>query len=315
VNDLAGWMADVTESLCGERPIGVMPTTTLDSARTLRARVAELEKTIRRQGRELGPQLLKEACAERDATLAEVEGLKARASELTHDLDRMAKRTEAAESRLAAIREKAAEIKKQRMGDGEIDAALYGDDFEPKTRLERLIKYLLSMMALAVLEGDAPNHPAIPDSSGYVPQEVKACAWGGGECGNAAPAPCGFCNFHCGHARGICAGFGKRFPCSTTCTHGDAATPGHPQRVRQRSEAMNEVGDMASVDPVAALAKEAGAKNGREVASFRVGYEKGAEAMRAACLEVVEAECNKAGLHARDRLRQMLKAAIEGTTP
>lgn len=33
----------------------------------------------------------------------------------------------------------------------------------------------------------------------------------------------------------------KRYPCSPTCTHDDARTPGHPERVRERSEAVLQV--------------------------------------------------------------------------
>jgi hypothetical protein len=42
VTELTTWLADLTGVLCGERPMGVMPSTTLDAARALKAKVAAL---------------------------------------------------------------------------------------------------------------------------------------------------------------------------------------------------------------------------------------------------------------------------------
>lgn len=104
-----------------------------------------------------------------------------------------------------------------------------------------------------------------------------------------------------------------RHPCSPTCTHDDAANPGHPERVKALSA---EVIAMAGVDPLAEKAKQAGAQNGREVASFKVGHENGAEAMRAACLEAALASVKRSlGVVDGDPALVALKAAIKGATP
>lgn len=105
----------------------------------------------------------------------------------------------------------------------------------------------------------------------------------------------------------------KRYPCSDTCTHDDAASPGHQQRVKEQSAAVARAALGMPEDHVAAVAKEVGAKTGREVSSFRLGYERGAAAMRAACLEAIQDEKDEIGL--TDYQRDRLKAAIEGAVP
>jgi hypothetical protein len=86
-----------------------------------------------------------------------------------------------------------------------------------------------------------------------------------------------------------------RHPCSETCTHDDAATPGHPERVKERSEAfIRSVGTYHPAGPSA--------------------YEQGAEAMRAACWEMVLGVLGRHGLGASG-LSSDIKAAIEGATP
>lgn len=131
-----------------------------------------------------------------------------------------------------------------------------------------------------VLEGDAP-------------QEAKP-AW---------PCICGFLSSECA---------ATRHPCSDTCTHDDAATPGHPERVREQSAAVARAALGMPEDPIAALAKEVGVKTGREISSFRLGHENGAEAMRAVCWEAVQRKIWQHGLH---NLEADFKAAIEGATP
>lgn len=46
IAELVGWFADVTEVLCGERPVGVMPETTLAAARSAMSRIAELTQQV-----------------------------------------------------------------------------------------------------------------------------------------------------------------------------------------------------------------------------------------------------------------------------
>jgi hypothetical protein len=99
----------------------------------------------------------------------------------------------------------------------------------------------------------------------------------------------------------------RRYPCSERCAHLDAASPDHAERVAERSQAFNEVsgpnvghpdalpeGPLEVVDP-----------------AFIAGHEQGAEAMRAACWEAVQAEMQRMGVFDVG-VRARLKAAIEG---
>ena len=90
------------------------------------------------------------------------------------------------------------------------------------------------------------------------------------------------------------------YPCSDTCTHDDAATPGHPERVKERSEAVVEA---------TARADQAFRSYGHGAED---GYQEGAEAMRAACWEAVRHRLWNHGLY---QYTQDFKAAIEGAAP
>jgi hypothetical protein len=81
-----------------------------------------------------------------------------------------------------------------------------------------------------------------------------------------------------------------RYPCSSTCTHDDARTPGHPERVKERSEAV-------------------------EVLRAADSYAEGAEAMRAACWEAVQALLRQQGFTPDDPLWVATKGVIEGAAP
>lgn len=89
-----------------------------------------------------------------------------------------------------------------------------------------------------------------------------------------------------------------RYPCSPTCTHEDAAKPGHPERVKDRSEAFK-----AAVD-----------KNLPEIRESEQ-YQAGAEAMRAACWEAVSDLLQEWGWAETDKACDHIKAAIEGAVP
>lgn len=95
-----------------------------------------------------------------------------------------------------------------------------------------------------------------------------------------------------------------RYPCSPTCTHDDARTPGHPERVKERSEAANDA---------------AGKMHGDYADGFDAGltrgYDDGAEAMRAACWEAVQHALAMDGFSADHTLRRILKHSIEGAVP
>lgn len=101
-----------------------------------------------------------------------------------------------------------------------------------------------------------------------------------------------------------------RYPCSPTCTHDDAATPGHAERVKERSE------DFVGVacdhgTPIATYCPECAV----DTSSPREAYEAGAEAMRAACWEAVQGELRRSGIPRGPGLWERIKAAIEGAAP
>lgn len=93
-----------------------------------------------------------------------------------------------------------------------------------------------------------------------------------------------------------------RWPCSPTCTHDDAWTPGHPERVKERSEAFAEAADAAA----GLVARDRGLQH---------AYDNGADAMRAACWEAVQGQLQALGFYAGSPAWNVLKAAIEGATP
>ena len=159
---------------------------------TLQARVEEMEARIR--------QLI----GQRDDARAEVERLKAEVQRLSRntreaqaELTTVTIERNAAESRLAAMRER-------------------GND---PAGLRR---------ALEQARADGPDNGATP--MGYA---VAAARWvlegDAPQEGNTSTCYC-LINpeLRC---------FAARHPCSATCTHNDAATPGHPERVKERSEA------------------------------------------------------------------------------
>lgn len=181
--------------------------------------------------------------------------------------------TSAAESRLAAVRRASVPVAQyirrcHETGRGVETVVVQGED-------SAILMSVDAQVFLDVLDSDAPNSPGILDGSGgtldptdglpepkiratmrvvsggaeeerrelqalgvEVPQEVK------GQCPAFAWCchPAGHAGFH-EEAPGVAPRSltrPDRFPCSPTCTHDDAATPGHPERVRQRSEAFTE---------------------------------------------------------------------------
>jgi hypothetical protein len=99
----------------------------------------------------------------------------------------------------------------------------------------------------------------------------------------------------------------SKYPCSPTCTHDDAAKPGHAERVRERSEAVKRaipINDLstgttspATLQAIADISESA-------------FYQQGAEAMRAACLNAVQFEMEKRGASREEW--EAMKSAIEG---
>lgn len=131
---------------------------------------------------------------------AEVEGLKAERDGLE-----WYQRAKAAESRLAAIRETAAKAS------AELRHAYRAFAVETGNVDPGLVARAIRMLegVTTPKDGDSPQETK--------PKEKCLCDMTGGA--------------------ELC--MASRHPCSEMCTHGDAATPGHPQRVKARSEAVN----------------------------------------------------------------------------
>lgn len=262
-------------------------------AEPLRAKVAEVEAL--KAGTEVAwreeMRRLREARAEVERLRVENASMGQRWMRAIGDRDALAVRLQVAESRLAAIRARAEDT---------------------QALLSRGLDGLLGV-ARWVLDGDAPNLPKIlegsgnpstaSNGSGEVPQEdnvpvlpgdfaltCSACKqvtphrwkpspeagnfWRCSECGEPSSA--------------------KRYPCSSTCTHADAETPGHPERMKERSEAFREPCDHED----------------------STVYHRGAEAMRAACWEAVQ-EALEPGFPREgwQLLWDTLKAAVDGVKP
>jgi hypothetical protein len=229
---------------------------------------------------------------ERDTARAEVERLKAELDEAQTGRRLMVKTAEkagdmlrAAESRLAAIRE--------RVASGRI-----ADWVEAHGADDALARW--------ILEGDSP-------------QEAKdtrrecTCV---GSCRGAAGLVEGW---RCVLAKKLnLEPVAARHPCSPTCTHDDAATPGHPERVKQRSEAVTGLALTPPTEETPGVVLWSGEddqplpEGPLEVAYQDGCFEQGAEAMRSACLKAVQRVATIAGAHG---LLPVLKAAIEGAAP
>lgn len=143
------------------------------------------------------------------------------------------------------------------------------------------------------------------EAHGVVVPVGKAC----GNCEDVQPetcakhadstsAACNRCDNGNDAARCTCT---DRFPCSTTCTHDDAATPGHPERVKERGEATQQFISRADADDGGAAAESA-------------AYECGVETMRAACWGAVQVVLQKHGWSGEHVVNDF-KAAIEGAAP
>lgn len=113
----------------------------------------------------------------------------------------------------------------------------------------------------------------------------------------------------------------RLYPCSATCTHDDAATPGHPERVRERSEAVKALSekilpgpDVVDGGPETRGPVRVVSSGARDMAN---AYAEGAEAMRAACLEAVRMVLQGEGVSegGPSGMYERFKAAIKGAVP
>jgi hypothetical protein len=280
-------------------------------AEALRAKVEGLHAALRSATDIVGEPLLNRCIALRDAekeraaARAEVERLKAghnarcgacggRFTACAGCLKTALAHAGTAESRLAAIREKttkaSAELRHAYRAVGikqNIDPSL----------VARAIRIL------ETLEGDAPQEAKSPAveavemaAAAGLPARVAVTYRAVPVCGKCANAPC------------LCP-CGPSWPCSPTCTHDDAATPGHPERVKERSEAVAK-----ALGGIIVTRREA---TPEEQSAYSVGHDAGAEAMREACLYAVEQECEVLGWTATgsESIRARFKAAIEGAAP
>lgn len=127
----------------------------------------------------------------------------------------------------------------------------------------------------------------------------------------------------------------NRYPCSPTCTHDDAKTPGHPERVRERSKAVKQA-ILADATPqqdlesmCSFIEEEGDMETAQAMRRFRehldqspppcdhedsTVYHRGAEAMRAACLIALREGFASVGAWDRET-EQIVTRAIEGATP
>lgn len=174
--------------------------------------------------------------------------------------------------------------------------------------LERLIaEHGLPAAMRWVVDGEAPE-----DQCKRGPHHVAEHAQGGR-------------HMLCG-ADGVLTQDGLRWPCSPACTHDDAATPGHPERVKEQSEAVmwSIVAPDAPPERVGERSEELDRAMNDSLGSPQVvesraktewdaAWEQGAEAMRAACLEVVLVWMQERGI---PLLAQAdMKKVIEGAAP
>jgi hypothetical protein len=110
----------------------------------------------------------------------------------------------------------------------------------------------------------------------------------------------------------------SNYPCSPTCTHEDAAKPGHPERVKERSEAVNAAVECPPSCPShlnSGHTHQADDPSDKMHGDHADGYDAGAEAMRAACWEAVQEMFHRHGIYEKTMLYDEAKAAIEGATP
>lgn len=106
-----------------------------------------------------------------------------------------------------------------------------------------------------------------------------------------------------------------RYPCFSTCTHDDAANPGHPERVRRLgAEVMAMAGGVPKTE-APALSRSCPHKPRYRNTCGDCEYDRGAEAMREACWEAVKTEFQKHGLTYMDTAWKAARDAIEGAAP
>lgn len=257
-------------------------------AESLRAKVAEMESQVVAE-REYRYERVREVQV---PLRAEVERLKKENAECHRGIEEMRgylseanKRKQSAESRLSAVREIVMKVRNVPRGAHETADPYdrgFGDGWARRGAVLR--------SEIDALEGDTPNHSMPSNGS----DTMSTAQQHDGLQRLTGAVPVCICRLGMGLP---C--FAARHPCSPTCTHDDAATPGHHERVEERSETVN--------DTLEHIAWSDERRHG-----YEDGWDKGAEAMRAACWEQVVTLLVKHGLQ---NLREEFKRAIEGAAP
>jgi hypothetical protein len=250
---------------------------------TLQARVGELGRVV--DGGHKMYRDLERVLAEKNA---EVERLKAEKVGWATELEQ---RAMSAESRLAAIREKTtAQLEATRR-------AIAAEKIKPRPSQAHIAEFQMAEVALEplakMLEGDASQEAkhacCVTFTAGLVGQPQQTTI--------------------------------AEYPCCPTCTHDDAATPGHPERVKERSVEVAALIGFAPAVPENenAEACDHGVPGERECEECDADdpWLQGGEAMRAACWEAVDEVLTINGLAGPGRapLWDAIKAAIEGAAP
>jgi hypothetical protein len=140
------------------------------------------------------------------------------------------------------------------------------------------------------------------------------------QCGHR-PLPTWICRLKVGHT--LPHEVVPFFPCSPTCTHDDAAKPGHPDRVKERSEAVTHalnpdaesgIDEPLPEGPLEVVTTRRPSTEYEQMA-YQLGLDEGVEAMRAACWEAVQTYLRAHGTTEKDGVWTDMKAAIEGAVP
>jgi archaellum component FlaC len=266
----------------------------------LKAKVEELEKERSRLLRELGATM-----GERGEARAEVERLKTQVERLATARDSWKRSAQAAESRLASIREplERAESARRAIHDWDqqepMDAGLNGEAIHAVQNLGVALAD-----AFRGLEGDAPQE-------GKDARKECTCL---GSCRGADGLGEGW---RCVLAKKLnLEPVAVRYPCSPTCTHDDAAKPGHPERVKEQSAKVMAMAGGVPQSPLEDASPET-EESSEAIARYAesYAYDRGAEAMRAECLEAVLGVLQNHGYPSEMMLWKEVKAAIEGAVP
>lgn len=216
---------------------------------------------------------------------------------------------QSAVARLAAIRERASD--KSRLGRVLVDGR--NEVLRPELRQtwesiawveQGLAADSAHAVAQWVLEGDAPQDDMCARDQHHLAEHERGGAHPLCAAGTLDPTA---------GLQGPPSRVTIRYPCSPTCTHADAAKPGHQERVAELSKTMLNSSGVVDSGEAAALPETF--KSGLELENDHPeACAAGAEAMRAACWEAVQG-CLQIHGYGGDLMRERLKAAIEGVAP